>query len=69
MSVGDETPRDPIEAAHDRLLRELNLALGTNLGRAIREGSEYLHHHPHDDVIAEALARAQRRLKESNAAG
>ncbi len=69
MSVGREPPRDPAKLARDRLLRDLNIAVGTNLGRAISEGSEYLHHYPHDDVMAEALTRAERRLQESNSAG
>jgi len=67
--LGREPPRDPMEVARDRLLRDLNTAAGTNLGRAVSEGREYLHHHPHDDAMAKALARAQKRLRESNTAG
>jgi hypothetical protein len=69
MSLGREPPRDPLEVARDRLLRDLNVAVGTNLSRAISEGREYLHHYPHDEVVAEALTRAQRHLRESNTSG
>lgn len=57
-----------MEGARDTLLRDLNIAVGTNLARAISESREYLHHYPHDKVMAEALTRAQRHLEESNTA-
>jgi len=66
---GREPPKNPMEIARDRLLRDLNTAAGANLGRAVSEGREYLHHRPHDDAMAKALARAQKRLEESNTAG
>ena len=58
-----------MEVARDRLLRDLNIAAGTNLGCAISEVREYLHHYPHDDAMAKALTRAQKRLQESDTAG
>ena len=67
--LGREPPKDPMEVAHDRILRDLNTAAGANLGRAVSEAREYLQHHPHDDTMVKALARAQKRLEESNTAG
>ena len=69
MSVEREPQKDPTKLTRDRLLRDLNTVPGTNLGRAISEASEYLHHYPHDEVVSKALAHAERRLQESNTAG
>jgi len=67
--LGRESPKDPMEVAHDRILRDLNTAAGSNLGRAVSEAREYLQHYPHDEAMAKALTRAQKRLQESDIAG
>jgi hypothetical protein len=53
-----------MEGAHERLLWELRTAGGKHLKRAIREAEAYKHHYPDDYAVAEALERAERRLRE-----
>jgi hypothetical protein len=54
----------PMEGARARLVWELKTAGGKDLKRALREAREYAHHYPDDAGVAEALERAERRLRE-----
>ena len=54
----------PMEGARAHLIWELKTAGGIDLQRAIREAREYVYHYPDDQGVAEALERAERRLRE-----
>ncbi|MCA1837818.1 MAG: hypothetical protein LC674_03360 [Actinobacteria bacterium] len=53
-----------MDGARAHLIWELETAGGKDLERAIREAREYVHHYPDDYKVADALERAERRLRE-----
>jgi hypothetical protein len=53
----------PMEGACTHLIWELKTAGGKDLKRVVREG-DYRHHYPDDYEVADALERAERRLRE-----
>jgi hypothetical protein len=56
-----------MEGARAHLIWELRTASGKDLKRALREARKYAHHYSDDYQVAEALDRAERRLREQEA--
>jgi len=54
----------PMEGARTHLIWELKTAGGKDLKRVVREARDYRHHYPDDYEVADALERAERRLRE-----
>jgi hypothetical protein len=57
----------PVEGAWAHLIWELRTASGKDLKRALREARKYARHYSDDHKVAEALDRAERRLREQEA--
>ena len=57
----------PMEGARAHLIWELRTASGKDLKRALREARKYARHYSDDHKVAEALDRAERRLREQEA--
>jgi len=54
----------PMEGARTHLIWELKTAGGKDFKRVVREARDYMHHYPDDYEVADALERAERRLRE-----